>query len=71
MTLRDFLNASYALLVETWTTVQAGRMTLIDAVEKVEEHWPKEGRKAPEVVTTPNPEMQMRAMLAGVKGAPV
>lgn len=75
MTLREFLNASYALLVETWTTVQAGRITLLEAVEKVEEHWQKESdAPAPRSnVASQNDAAlaQLMGRLASVKGAPV
>lgn len=76
MTLRDFLKASYALLVETWTTVQPGRMTILDAVEKVEETWPRDAdAPAPkkEDVSAQNEAAmaQLKMMLSGVKGAPV
>ena len=75
MTLRDFLNASYALLVETWTTVQAGRLTLLEAIEKVEDGWPRaEGAPAPtkkDVASQNEAAMaQLKMMLSGVKGAP-
>lgn len=67
MSFRNFLDAAYALLVESYLTVAPNRIDLLSAVEKVglvkiEEETPRRPDTSPEA--------QMTAMLTGVKGAP-
>jgi hypothetical protein len=78
MTLRDFLNASYALLVEGYLTLAPNRIDLLTAVEKVEDAWSslttsERPETKPENVKAQNAAAmaQLQGMLAGVKGSPV
>lgn len=66
MTLRHFLDAAYALLVESYLTIGPNRIDLLSAVEKV--GMVKEKEEKPRVDTSP--EAQMAAMLTGLQGAP-
>jgi hypothetical protein len=73
MSLRNFLDASYSLMVESFTSLAANRIDLLGAVEKVESGWSKEAEAPARNVTSENDSAmaQLQAMLAGVKGAPV
>jgi hypothetical protein len=71
MSLRDFLNASYALLVEGYTSVGHNRIGLMEAMEKLNGLIPQEEKPAIPSAPPVSPEQQMRALLANVKGAPV
>ena len=73
MSLRNFLNASYSLMAEAFTSLAANRIDLLSAVEKVESGWPKEAEQPSRNVTSQNDSAmaQLKGMLAGVKGAPV
>lgn len=64
MTFRHFLDASYALLVESYLTIAPNRLDLLSAVEKV--GLVKAEEPAQRVDTSP--EAQMKAMMQGVKG---
>lgn len=66
MTFRHFLDAAYALLVESYLSIAPNRMDLLSAVEKVGMVKAKE--ETPRVDTSP--EAQMAAMLTGVQGGP-
>lgn len=76
MSLRHFLNAAYALLVEGFLTVAPNRIDLLSAVEKVDDAWGSLTTKQepkPENVQAQNEAAmaQLKGMLAGVKGSPV
>lgn len=70
MTLRRFLDASYTLLVEGYTSVAPNRLDLWTAVEKVQEQW----KSDPDVPQRANVEAkndqalaQFQALMAGVQ----
>lgn len=70
MTLRRFLDASYTLLVEGYTSVAPHRLDLWTAVEKVQEQW----KSDPDVPQRANVEAkndqalaQFQALMAGVQ----
>ena len=69
MTLRRFLDASYTLLVEGYTSVAPHRFDLWSAVEKVEESWkrdPDVPERADVAAKNDQALAQLQAMMSGV-----
>lgn len=66
MSFRDFLDASYALIVESYLTIGPNRIDLLSAVEKVGLTKPEEKK----VRVDTSPMAQLQAMMKDVKGVP-